>query len=260
MLDNAGSFDKLAPILVSLGFSILAIDMPGHGLSSHYPKGQPPYMLWEGIHVIRRISKHYKWKKITLMGHSLGGILSYMYAATFPDDVEKYVSIDASGPNMCPKYLETYLRQSVDKCIEYENIDMSRHRYSYEEILEMTVESYLNTLDREESEIMMRRAISKVPGTNKYTLTRDARAKFIGLGYIDHDDGLKFATKIKCEVLNIKATNTWKFKCPQYYDMALDLVQKSARRLERHVVDGHHHVHLTDPQTVAGIIYDFLSF
>lgn len=36
--DNAGTFDKLIPLLPAC-VPILAIDLPGHGLSSHYPTG-----------------------------------------------------------------------------------------------------------------------------------------------------------------------------------------------------------------------------
>lgn len=36
--DNAGTFDRLLPLLPQC-IPILAIDLPGHGLSSHYPTG-----------------------------------------------------------------------------------------------------------------------------------------------------------------------------------------------------------------------------
>ena len=34
-LDNAASFDNLAPFLCSQGYSFVSLDLPGHGLSSH---------------------------------------------------------------------------------------------------------------------------------------------------------------------------------------------------------------------------------
>lgn len=51
--DNAGSFDKLAPLLCEEGFSIYAIDLPGHGHSSHLPPGCTYYLLWDGVQAIR---------------------------------------------------------------------------------------------------------------------------------------------------------------------------------------------------------------
>ena len=53
-LDNAGSFDSLAPLLTSASprHSFLCLDYPGHGLSSHLPPGQMYHPL-ECIRYIR---------------------------------------------------------------------------------------------------------------------------------------------------------------------------------------------------------------
>lgn len=62
--DNAGTFDKLIPLLPS-NVAILAIDLPGHGLSSHLPIGQFYYIFWDGLINLRRVVKHYKWNKVS---------------------------------------------------------------------------------------------------------------------------------------------------------------------------------------------------
>lgn len=62
--DNAGSFDSLAPLL-SLNLPVLSIDLPGHGYSSHMPSGQFYYIFWDGVIILRRIVKHYKWNKVS---------------------------------------------------------------------------------------------------------------------------------------------------------------------------------------------------
>lgn len=97
--DNSGTFDRLIPLLPKT-FSYLAIDLPGHGRSSHYPEGLQYFVFWDGIALIRRIAKQHQWGKLKLIGHSLGGCLSYMYASSFPDDVERFVSIDIAGPTV----------------------------------------------------------------------------------------------------------------------------------------------------------------
>ena len=38
-LDNAGSFDRLIPLITVPSLHLVAIDLPGHGLSSHRPPG-----------------------------------------------------------------------------------------------------------------------------------------------------------------------------------------------------------------------------
>lgn len=62
--DNAGSFDTLIPLLPD-DVSVLCLDMPGHGLSSHYPTSQFYYVYWDGIILLRRIIKHFKWNKVS---------------------------------------------------------------------------------------------------------------------------------------------------------------------------------------------------
>lgn len=89
--DNAGTFDRLIPLLPKR-ISFLCIDLPGHGRSSHFPKGMQYHIFWDYIPVVRRIVKHFRWEKVKLMGHSLGGALSFMYAACFPDDVSQFIS------------------------------------------------------------------------------------------------------------------------------------------------------------------------
>lgn len=73
--DNSSSFDNLAPILKDKGLSLYCIDLPGHGFSSHIPKGQNYYLFWDGVHIIRRIVQHFGWKDISIIGHSLGGAI-----------------------------------------------------------------------------------------------------------------------------------------------------------------------------------------
>lgn len=69
------------------------IDLPGHGFSSHLPKGQEYFLFWDGVHFLRRIVKHFGWKEVTIIGHSLGGqigiqILSYQFF--FNDNIRTF--------------------------------------------------------------------------------------------------------------------------------------------------------------------------
>jgi pimeloyl-ACP methyl ester carboxylesterase len=64
--DNANSFATLAPMLDLPSF--LAIDMMGHGLSSHFPVNGP-YHLLDFVVLLRRIADHFKWMKLSLIGN-----------------------------------------------------------------------------------------------------------------------------------------------------------------------------------------------
>ncbi|KAK4876434.1 hypothetical protein RN001_012856 [Aquatica leii] len=68
--DNAGSFDRLISYLPS-DLGILALDFPGHGLSSQLPKGSFYHSI-DSVTLYKRIFKYFNWDKVSLMGHSLG--------------------------------------------------------------------------------------------------------------------------------------------------------------------------------------------
>ena len=98
-LDNAGSFDTLAPLLLSScpQHSLVCIDYPGHGLSSHIAPGHMYHYL-ESIRYIKIVASHMGLEKFGLMGHSMGAGMSSMFAATYPDMVEALVMIDLVKP------------------------------------------------------------------------------------------------------------------------------------------------------------------
>ena len=69
-LDNAGSFDFLAPLLID--HYVVALDLPGHGLSDHLPEGMQ-YHLTEAVGFIYQVIQYLGWSDAVIIGHSLGG-------------------------------------------------------------------------------------------------------------------------------------------------------------------------------------------
>ena len=64
--DNANTFAPLASLLDVPSF--LAIDMMGHGLSSHFP-AVGAYHFLDFVIQLRRIADHFKWTKLCLIGN-----------------------------------------------------------------------------------------------------------------------------------------------------------------------------------------------
>lgn len=118
-LDNAESFHRIAPLLAQ-DADVLAIDLPGHGLSEHRPPGG-------GYHVVdyvQTLDIVIDWltgeasagfpfncepsavengevaatRPLYLLGHSLGGVISLTYAAVAAERVTGLISIEALGP------------------------------------------------------------------------------------------------------------------------------------------------------------------
>ena len=85
-LENSGSFNGLAPHFRKRGHRLLCIDLPGHGLSSHYPSGMF-YNFLDSLHYIKRVAEHFGLEKFNLMGHSMGGAMCAVFSATFQEQV-----------------------------------------------------------------------------------------------------------------------------------------------------------------------------
>lgn len=78
-----------------MGF--LAVDFPGHGYSSKLAPGMfYQYTIYQLT--ISSIAKYFNWPKISLMGHSLGGVMSYVYAMVYPQDVDFLICLDGAKP------------------------------------------------------------------------------------------------------------------------------------------------------------------
>lgn len=102
-LDNCRTFHLLAPYLVSRldNAEVVALDFPGHGLSSHKSLDSPPMMVInETCFHMRDACRSLGWEDgFILIGHSLGSIIGVIYAAAFPEQVQDLVLLDGYGPD-----------------------------------------------------------------------------------------------------------------------------------------------------------------
>lgn len=106
-LDNSATYHRLAPYLAD--FNLVTVDLPGHGLSGHWPEHQH-YHLWAGVEDVEFIADALGWERFHLMGHSMGASISSLYAGTFPERLLSLTMIEALGPlsgseNEAPKRL-----------------------------------------------------------------------------------------------------------------------------------------------------------
>jgi len=98
-LDNAASFLPVLPALA--GRRVVALDLPGHGRSSHRHASHFGAFV-DYVEDIARVVEGLSLGKIDLIGHSMGGALAVMYAAAFPETVRRLVLLEALGPLATP--------------------------------------------------------------------------------------------------------------------------------------------------------------
>ncbi|WP_352109346.1 alpha/beta hydrolase [Glaciecola sp. XM2] len=100
-LDNAASFDDVVSHLAN--HYCIAIDLPGHGKSAHRSK-DAHYHLTDYVYDLHRLIESNDFTNVTLVGHSLGGIISSIYCALYPNKVANLVVIESLGPLTEPEF------------------------------------------------------------------------------------------------------------------------------------------------------------
>ncbi|MFM8314837.1 MAG: alpha/beta fold hydrolase, partial [Deltaproteobacteria bacterium] len=245
-LDNAASFDRLAPLLT--GYQIYAVDMPGHGLSSHWPQGMSYHSI-DAVGVVSQWIHHWNFKKITLLGHSMGASIASLYASAFPEFVDKLVLIEGLGPLASPaEDAPTRLRRSILQYAELPHKKMPVYP-SIEQAIE--IRRKVSGMSVEATTPIVNRGIKKTEGG--FTWRTDPRLKMESPYRMTEDQVCACLKKIECPVLWIRANQ----------GMNLDPFmashrQESVKQLQVFRLDGNHHVHLEEPAPVAKAILSFL--
>jgi len=145
-LDNAASFIPVANALLtkledgSLPYQLIAIDLPGHGASTH-KIGHYNFIEW--VDDLYQIVKTQNWGPVTIIGHSMGAMITSILAATFPELVNRIVLIEGLGA-ISAKADETVsqLRKGIEsRTIYHRNINESTKRKNHALTLEKVVKA-----------------------------------------------------------------------------------------------------------------------
>jgi pimeloyl-ACP methyl ester carboxylesterase len=107
---NAHNFDSLAPYLAG-NYRVLSIDVRGRGDSQWGPAGD--YVATVYVSDLAAMLELLEIGRVTLIGTSMGGIISMMYAGGYPEKVERLLlndvgpEIDPAGANRITGYMTT---------------------------------------------------------------------------------------------------------------------------------------------------------
>jgi pimeloyl-ACP methyl ester carboxylesterase len=75
----------------------VALDLRGHG-DSEWPSTSRGYQHEDFLSDLAGLLKHLDKEPLTIIGHSLGGSMCLLYAATFPEKVRRLVLLESLGP------------------------------------------------------------------------------------------------------------------------------------------------------------------
>uniref|UniRef100_A0A3B5K3S5 AB hydrolase-1 domain-containing protein n=1 Tax=Takifugu rubripes TaxID=31033 RepID=A0A3B5K3S5_TAKRU len=247
--DNCGSFNTLIPLLPK-DCRYVAVDLAGHGLSSHRPPGVF-YMFTAYVADVCHIIKGLQWTRFSIIGHSMGEHHTGK-TALYPEMVDAVILLDSLG--FLPTDLEkipTLMREGMDEMCRYEGkTEKSERIYTYEKAVER-LQTANPSLSERSVHVLLERGL--VPVSGGFVFSRDFRLNFKNIARITLEQSLEMQSRIQASVL---VNNAGVVSSSQFSSKLLDGYRK---RNVMVTVSGDHHVHLNHPGAVAPLLSGFLQ-
>lgn len=262
-MDNLGTWDRLIPLLPD-HVGILCLDLPGHGASSKLPLGITYHVL-DYVHIIIRVVKEYKWRKVSLMAHSMGAIVSFHYTVLYPHMVDMLILVDLITNRIeRPDDMITEMNTRVEKLlIEEERMEQWHYKpppcYSYEELEEAVYRGTYNSLAKENCKYLLNRNITRAEQhPAKFYFSRDPRIKYNVRTSGDHNLALEMAKRVRNIPVMIVRGDKLSFMRRKDEDI-VQIFKTNNPHFEYHrIKDGTHHLHVNQAEEVAAFINPFI--
>lgn len=255
--DNAGSFDPLIQQLPG-SWRAVVLEFAGHGLSSHLPRGCMYSMAQCTLDVIRTV-RALGWDRFCLLGHSLGGLVGHRYACMFPDKVQKLVLVEGFGDVFdVQSQVLNAMKATMLSFLRIEGKDLgSQPSYSEEQVLDLYARGPMRHLRPDDVRILMKRGCRQQPD-GRYTFTRDVHVKAMLWDRIDRSALVPSYKSFCNDLLVLNAAPG--FGCSSVHQGRLASVLRGhCRSFQLEVLDGDHHIHMSQPHLVASYVNPFLE-
>jgi len=244
-LDNANSFARLAPRLE--GLRIVALDLAGHGHSDHRPPGAG-YSLPDYVHDVLQVAEQLGWQRFSLLGHSLGAIVSVILAAALPERVTRLALIDGLVPPTAeaegaPERLGIALQAQLALPGKRKPVYADQDR-----AIEARMKGVV-AVSREAAELLAQRGLMPVPGG--YTWRSDSRLTLHSPLRLTQAQALAFVADIRCPTQLVVAEGGM---LAQRSDLLAQLPFGVA------TLAGGHHLHLNDEEGARSVADCFNRF
>uniref|UniRef100_A0A7S1EX40 AB hydrolase-1 domain-containing protein n=1 Tax=Noctiluca scintillans TaxID=2966 RepID=A0A7S1EX40_NOCSC len=94
---SIATFEKMVPLLTQRGLRVLVYDLYGFGLSAHVWSRLTPQLYVKQLLQLLAFLRVSKDKKVSLMGHSMGGVVAVEFARLFESRVSRLLLVAPGG-------------------------------------------------------------------------------------------------------------------------------------------------------------------
>lgn len=247
-LDNAASFDALAPQLSDL--RLVALDLTGHGHSEHRPPGAH-YHFVDFVPDVIAAADALDWQRFALLGHSLGGGIVSFVAAILPERITQVAMIEGLGP---PTSDPADGPANLRKTIAQMDALPRKHPTLYAD-LEAAIQARCEAsgLSWRAASILVERSLQPV-GDRGYGWRTDPRLRFVSPLYLTEPQILAYMARIEAPALLICGADGYLVKRAYMQERYARIA-----RLSVHILPGGHHPHLEDPEPCAQLLRPFFA-
>lgn len=244
-LDNANSFRALAEHLPN---PLLAMDFAGHGYSDHRPQGAATHYV-DHVRDVLAVADDMQWSQFILMGHSMGAGVASLFAASFPERLEKLVLIEGIGPpTTAGESAAETLRKAIDDMLALPS--KKKPVYAcFDDAVQARTAGF-GGLDEASCRLLCERGLEQVPGG--WTWRTDARLRLTSSLRLTEAQVEGFLRAISVPTLLVTADKGMGGN--GMFDHRLEWIAS----LERIQLPGRHHVHMEDAAGVAQPVLRFL--
>jgi pimeloyl-ACP methyl ester carboxylesterase len=248
-LDNAGSFDLLAPLLG--GCHLVALDLAGHGLSD-FRSPDAGYNIWQDVGELLDVADQLAWPRFALLGHSRGAAIAMLLAATFPDRVSKLVLLEGGLPLVGTA--EDAPRDLASAVLERRRLRAKTGRVFASRAAAIAERAQgFSKVTPEAAEVLARRSLRQVAGG--YVWHADQRLKAPSELKLTTAHVRAFVRRVTAPVLLILAEESPFRDWPVYRETLPDFANLKILQIA-----GRHHLHLEGKEAeIAGAIREFLN-
>jgi pimeloyl-ACP methyl ester carboxylesterase len=254
-LDHARSWDTFVAALEkksSKPMWIIAPDCRGHGDSGWVGAGgyyHFPDYLWD----LECLLESLDVEKISLIGHSMGGTISFLYAGTFPEKVRKLVLVEGIGPIAmrfvdAPPRTERWLAELKGlrqrKVVEYATLEKAAERLRRK-----------NPRLKPELALELVRSGMKRTDGGKWVWKFDPLHRTVAPQPFYSGQAVEFFRRIQCPVLIVDGAKSRQTPRPDLEERLSAIADRSHVDIE----DAGHMVHHDNPEGLAQAVTEFLN-
>jgi len=248
-LDNAATFDHIAPSLE--GIHLVALDLPGHGLSDHLPMAG--YSLWQQASTVLQVAEDLGWARFALLGHSMGSIISGILTGSLPERIIGAAMIDGLMPftseaDDAPKQMARFFKSSLAVGNKRKPV-----YDSVEKAISARVRGGTTSITSDAASCLVERGL--MPDHGGWTWRTDPQLMLPSPLRFTNRHADSFIESITSPTMLVLANQGVMHKHPQ----VLDRIERF-KNIQLHKMDGGHHLHLeAEAPAVAGLLNDFYA-